>query len=272
VSTMIGDPAAASASSNAGAYEEFSYPGFAYAATHPSRLQVLGELFGLAPAPAVSCRVLELGCGDGGNILAMAQALPGARLLGIDLAAGAIARGVQLIEQAGLENVQLLCADLEQLPRDIGSFDYIVAHGVYSWVPPSARSALLACCRRHLNPAGIAFVSYNAYPGSHLRDMARDILRHHVRNIEGPQQRLAAAHELMQTLVAIEEPTPYARVLREQMQRMLRFSDALLLHDDLAEISTPFYFHEFIAQAETHGLAFLSEADLFESQLREVPR
>ncbi len=215
--------------------------------------------------------MLELGCGDGGNVLSMAQTLPASSFLGIDIAEQAIARGSVLARAAGLTNVELHQGDLEALPDDLGSFDYIVAHGVYSWIPPGAREALLDCCRRRLNPAGIAFVSYNAYPGSYLRDMSRDILRFHLRAVDDPQQRLAAAQALMRTIVAIEEPTPFARVLREHMQRMLRVSDALLLHDDLAEISTPFYFHEFMEHARRHGLAFLSEADLFESQMRDLP-
>ena len=180
-------------------------------------------------------------------------------------------RGTELARAAGLENVELRCLDLEELPEDLGSFDYILSHGVYSWIPPRARAGLLACVRRALSPAGIAYVSYNAYPGSHLRDMARDILGYHVRDVEDPQQRLTRAQELMQTIVAIEEPSPYAQVLRQHMERMLRYSDALLFHDDLAEISTPFYFHEFIEHATHHHLAFLSEADLFESQMRDVP-
>jgi hypothetical protein len=220
--------------------------------------------------------VLELGCGDGGNLLSLAQALPAARFLGIDAAPGAIQRGNQLAREAGLENVELLCIDLEELPeRDHlgagGEFDYIISHGVYSWIPPRVRVALLAGIRRHMAPLGVAYVSYNAYPGSYLRDMARDVLDYHVRDISDPEHKLRVAQELMQTIVAIEEPSPYAQVLREHMGRMLRYTDALLFHDDLAEISTPFYFHEFVEHAEQHGLAFLSEADLFESQMRDVP-
>jgi SAM-dependent methyltransferase len=159
----------------------------------------------------------------------------------------------------------------EDLPEELGSFDYILSHGVYSWIPPRARTALLACVRRALAPAGIAYVSYNAYPGSYMRDMARDILAYHVREVEDPHRKLALAQELMQTIVAIEEPSPYAQMLRRHMERMLRYSDALLIHDDLAEVSTPFYFHEFMEHANHHRLAFLSEADLFESQMRGVP-
>jgi SAM-dependent methyltransferase len=247
--------------------------------------------------------VLELGCGDGGNALSIAQALPHASVLGVDASPAAIERGTALARTAGIENARLICATFEQLgeadgrleadaltsanadapaaagtpefantgaPESAG-FDYILSHGVYSWVPPSARAALLDCVKRRLAPHGIAFVSYNAYPGSYLRDMARDILGYRVRDIEDPQRKLAAAQELMQTIVAIEEPSPFARVLREHMERMLGYSDALLFHDDLAEVSTPFYFHEFVAHATRHGLQFLSEADLFESQMRDLP-
>jgi SAM-dependent methyltransferase len=231
----------------------------------------VGRLFGLDPTPAAHARVLELGCGDGGNLLSLAAALAGARLLGIDAAAAAIDRGSDLACAAGIQNAALRCLNLEALPKDLGEFDYILSHGVYSWIPPRARAALLAAVRRHLAPGGIAYVSYNAYPGSYLRDMARDILAYHVRGIEDPQRKLAAAQELMRTIVAIEEPTPYARMLREHMERMLRYSDALLFHDDLAEVSTPFYLHEFVEHANHHRLAFLAEADLSESQMREAP-
>lgn len=216
--------------------------------------------------------MLELGCGEGANTLSLAQALPGASFVGIDAAPSAVARGSGLARAAGLENVELRCGDIERLPRDLGDFDYVVAHGVYSWIPPRARGALLECCRERLSSAGIAYVSYNAYPGSYLRDMTRDMLHYHLRDVEDPQARLRGAQELMRTIVEIEAPSPYAQVLREQVERMLSYSDALLFHDDLAEISTPFYFHELIEHAERHGLRFLSEADLAESQMREVPQ
>jgi methyltransferase-like protein/trans-aconitate methyltransferase len=217
--------------------------------------------------------VLELGCGDGGNALSIAASLPGAEVVGVDAAASAVARGSALAGAAGLRNVSLRVGDFESVAAggDLGSFDYVVAHGVYSWVPPAARVALLAATADCLASAGIAFLSYNAYPGSYLRDMARDVLRYHLHDVEDPQARLAGAHELMRTIVAIEEPSPYARVLREQLERMLQYSEALLFHDDLADVSTPFYLHEVIEHAERHGLRFLAEADLHESLMRDVP-
>ncbi|MGZ4250608.1 MAG: methyltransferase regulatory domain-containing protein [Solirubrobacteraceae bacterium] len=256
------------------AYEAVDYPGYAYPATHPARLQVLGRLFGLTPASAGHARVLELGCGDGVNALAIAQSLPYARVVGIDAAPGPIGRGAALAREATLDNVQLRVTDLADVDEleTLGPFDYIIAHGVYSWISPRLRGSLLECCQRCLAPHGIAFVSYNAYPGSYLRDMARDILEFHLHGITEPTDRIAHARDLMEAITSIETPSPYALVLRQHLQRMLGTSDALLYHDDLAPVSTPFYFHEFIEHADAHGLQFLSEAELSDSQLRDVPQ
>jgi SAM-dependent methyltransferase len=241
--------------------------------THPARLQAVARLFGLDPAPASGCRVLELGCGDGANALAIAQTLPDAYVVGLDIAAAAIERGEALRRAAGLDNIELRVADLLDLERaeDLGPVDYIVAHGVYSWIPPATRAALLDCCRRCLAPHGIALVSYNAYPGSYLRDVTRDILTFHLRGVTGSGDRVFRARELMQAIAAVDTPTPYyARVLREHFQRRLGVSAAMRFHDDLDPVSTPFYFHEFIEQAAAHGLQFLSEADLGDSQMGDL--
>jgi methyltransferase-like protein/ubiquinone/menaquinone biosynthesis C-methylase UbiE len=215
--------------------------------------------------------VLELGCGDGGNLIPMAVGRPESEFVGVDLAERPVAAGQELIGDAGLENVELRQADLENLPTDLGEFDYVISHGVYSWVPRHTRSALLAACRRHLRGEGVAYVSYNAYPGNHLRDMAREILEYHLRGAREPAERLRKAHELMQTIVDAGQQSPYAKVLRQEMERMLEYTDWLLYHDDLAAVNTPVYFHEFMEHAQAHGLQFLSEANLYESQLTNVP-
>jgi methyltransferase-like protein/cyclopropane fatty-acyl-phospholipid synthase-like methyltransferase len=253
------------------AYDAVVYPGYAYARTHPDRLATQAVLFGLQPAPIDSCRVLEIGCGDGGNLVPMALDLPGSEFIGIDLAAQPVARGAALADDLGLTNVELRALDVQELPDDLGTFDYIVAHGLYSWIPPEARDALIAACGRHLAPQGVAFVSYNAYPGSYLRDMARDVLLFHVSRLEDPALRVGQARALMELVVDAQADTPYARVLREHMERLLDHRDWALYHDDLAAVNTPVYFHEFVEHAGRHGLQFLAESELAESQLPAVP-
>jgi cyclopropane fatty-acyl-phospholipid synthase-like methyltransferase len=116
------------------AYDEVSYPGFPFSQTHPDRLATIATLFGMKPAPIENCRVLELGCGDGGNLLPMAIGLPGSEFAGIDLAALPIARGRTMAAALGLKNVSLRQEDILQFSVCRGQYDYIIAHGIYSWV------------------------------------------------------------------------------------------------------------------------------------------
>ena len=252
-------------------YDAVTYPGYAYAQTHPDRLATQATLFGMTPAPPAACRVLEIGAGDGGNLIPMALGLPGSEFVGIDLAADAVARGAAVIDELQLPNVTLRVADVLELPADLEQFDYVISHGVYSWIGPRPRDALVAASGRLLAPHGVAYISYNAYPGSYLRDMASDILSFHLQGVGEPGERLARARHLMSLVVAANAKTPYAGVLREHFERVLQHPDPLLYHDDIAEVNTPVYLHEFVAHAARHGLKFLAEARLHDSQLHELP-
>ena len=244
------------------AYDEIAYPTRASVASHPDRLATIATLMGLRPAPVARCRTLELGCGNGGNLIAMAANLPEARFVGCDLAARPIALGRQLVAQLGLTNITLLECDLRDVPAESGEFDYIIAHGVYSWVPPPVRDGMLESIARCLAPQGVAFVSYNTYPGCHLRRMAWEILRFHVDGIADPRRRLAEARALI-TLIADPDNTdqPTNIGLRQEFRELMSRADATLFHDDLAPVNDPCYFHEFAASALDHGLDFVGEAE-----------
>src|SRR5271169_6418311 len=179
------------------AYDEIPYPGSAFSRTHPDRLAVMAILFGMAPAPVARCRVLEIGCGDGGNLIPMAFGLPESSFTGVDLAESAIARGQELIGRLGLRNIQLRYLDLMDVDSGFPEFDYIIAHGVYSWVPPQVAEKILDICKSHLAEQGVAFVSYNTYPGGHLLDTIREMMQFHMRNIHIPRERLRQARELL---------------------------------------------------------------------------
>src|SRR3712207_3467228 len=160
----------------ANVYDEVRYSNYPYGQTHPDRLATVAILYGLDPPDPFHARVLEIGCGAGGNLMAMAAATPGIRAVGVDLAAVAIEEGRTVIEAVGLDNIELRQADVRALTDGrLGEFDYIVAHGVYGWIPAEAREALLATIKASLAPDGIAYVSYNAQPGGYFRLMLRDI-------------------------------------------------------------------------------------------------
>ena len=88
------------------------YPGYPFAQTHPDRLATIATLLGLSPAPVTVCRVLELGCGDGGNLVPMAYGLPGSHFSGVDLSGAAVERAAAVAGVLGLGNLDVRRADL----------------------------------------------------------------------------------------------------------------------------------------------------------------
>ncbi|MBA3531908.1 MAG: class I SAM-dependent methyltransferase, partial [Ardenticatenales bacterium] len=156
---------------------------------HVDGMATIAALQGLRPAPVAACRVLELGCGSGSNLIAMAYGLPESRFLGIDLSAQQSADGQATVAELGLPNVEIRQGDILAVDDSFGPFDYIIAHGVYSWVPPVVREKVLSICRERLAPQGIAYVSYNVFPGWHPLLIIREMLRYHTRDLCHPLER-----------------------------------------------------------------------------------
>jgi SAM-dependent methyltransferase len=243
------------------AYDAVAYPGAPYAQTHPDRLAVLATLYGLSPAPPERCRVLELGCGDGGNLVPMAYTLRESEFIGIDLAPSAVTRGHSTIAALGLSNVSLIAADLSSV-SGLGTFDYVIAHGLYSWVPPAVQQRILGLAREVLAPHGVAYVSYNAYPGNHSRDTVRQMMKFHVRAIDEPALKIEQARALVLLLSEAARPHPvFSAILEETRQFHEKAQNAVVFHDEIAEVNESLLFLDFVERAAAKGLQFLSEAD-----------
>ena len=255
-------------------YDAVRYSNYPYAQTHPERLATVAILHGLTPPDPFSARVLEIGCGAGGNLLAMAAATPGIRALGVDLAASAIAEASAAVSEIGLGNVAFRQGDVRALTGGaLGEFDYIVAHGVYSWVPEDARDALLATIHDALAPAGIAYVSFNAHPGGYFRRMLRDVGRWHARGADGELALAEKAQELFKFLKQHRVTTadPYGALLEREVPALADGPLYRLVHDDLGEFWHPLWFADFAAHAGRHGLGYVGEADLYGLRSEMLP-
>ena len=247
------------------AYDEVIYPSYTHPQTHPSRLGVIGALFGLNPAGADHCRVLELGCGNGSNLVPMAEGFPESEFVGIDLAGVPVALGQGMIQDLGLRNIRLVQGSVADIGADWGHFDYIIAHGLFSWVPAGIRAAILRVCRANLHPRGLAFISYNALPGSHLRLMLREMMLFHTRGFAAPGERIRQARALAQFLAeAQNSKDEYQLWMKAELERIQDHDDGHIFHDELAEVNEPFSFTQFMAQATEQGLQFVGEADFHE--------
>ena len=248
----------------ASAYDTILYVGQPYANTHPDRLASLAILHGVEPADVGTCRVLEIGCGDGANIVPMAATLPCAEFVGIDYAARPVALALQMVQDLGLRNITISQLDLCNIPADAGVFDYIIVHGLYSWVPLEVRRQLLPVIARHLAPNGIAYVSYNLFPGCRVRQAVWEMLKLHTRDCPDLPSRVVAARELIALMADSKGPLNQDEdTLRAEFRKLAHRPDGALSHDDLNENNNPVYFQEFVADAGCSGLAFLVEADLF---------
>jgi methyltransferase-like protein/predicted O-methyltransferase YrrM len=247
---------------HASSYDEVPYESHAYAEAHPDRMAVVATLFGMTPPPVATARVLELGCASGGNLIPMALALPEARFVGVDRSGRQVADGRATIAALGLSNVELRAMSLAEVGEDFGPFDYIICHGLYSWVTPALQEAILALCRRDLAPSGVAYVSHNCYPGWHARGAVREMMEFHVRSIAEPRERARQARALLE-LMARSSPdrdSLHAQLLRQEAAKLRGQSDAYLLHDHLEAENHPVAIHEFVARAAVHGLQYVGDA------------
>jgi methyltransferase-like protein len=245
-------------------YDRVPYPSAAYHHTHPDHLAALAILGGLDPAPPDRCRVLELGCADGGNLIPMATEFADSRFTGIDLSPRQIDSGWAMVAQMALTNVDLRAMSIMDVDASLGEFDYIIAHGVFSWVEPAVQEKLLEICRANLAPHGIAYVSYNTYPGWRLREVVRDMVMFHTRRVADPEERTKRAFELVQFLSESSSGgDAHALLIRAAREHFEEHGDrpAYLLHDDLELTNIPVYFHQFVERAAAHGLQYLTEAE-----------
>jgi methyltransferase-like protein/cyclopropane fatty-acyl-phospholipid synthase-like methyltransferase len=243
-------------------YDELPYDSQFFVATHPDRMAVMATLHGMTPPPVEACRVLELGCANGGNLLPMAQGLPGSRFVGVDLSPTQINAGRAIVDRLGFSNVRLEARGILEIDDDFGTFDYIVCHGVYSWVAEEVRRKILAICARNLAPNGVAYVSYNTYPGWHLRGMVREMLLYHTRGFAEPSARVLQARAFLDFLIrtAPDPDGAYARVLGQEAKLLEGESDTYIFHEHLEDENHPIYFSEFVAEAGSFGLKYLAPA------------
>ena len=243
-------------------YDAVPYGGGAIVATRPDYLAAKARLRGLDAPDAAHSRVLDLGCATGGNLMAMALAFPESEFVGVDLSPKQIATGRDTAHALGLANVRFEAVSITDIGDALGSFDYVVSHGVYSWVPEPIQRELLGVVARKLTPNGVAYVSYNTYPGWHTRAIARDMMLFHDRPELPAAERVQRGRKLLE-LMASSVPKSqqvYAALLREEIETLDTVNDAYIVHEELEAENHPVYFSDFAQSAEGAGLRYVCEA------------
>jgi cyclopropane fatty-acyl-phospholipid synthase-like methyltransferase len=248
--------------SNIRSYELLPYESHFNPLSHPDRLASMAALYGLDAPPVESCRVLELGCGVGGNLIGIAQSLPRAEVVGIDASPRQVAEGQAVIRELGLTNASLSTRNLTEIDDAFGRFDYIVCHGVYSWVADEMQAKILEIGARNLVPTGILFLSYNVYPGWFQRGTVRAAMLYHTRGVTDPLEQVARGRAFLDFLISTTTPpnTPYSLALQQEADLLKKVSDTYLFHEHLEEENRPVHFHELAARAAAAGLHYIGPA------------
>ena len=255
-------------------YSELGYKSMPFPYTTPATLEAYAALVGISAPNPKNARVLELGATYGGNIISQALFNPDATFVGIELSQEQVEKGNEVIANAGLTNVSLIQSDIASIGSEIGTFDYIIAHGVYSWVDDGVKDALLRLIDEHLAEDGIAYISYNTYPGWHTMDEVRQLMmfsnrdktqfNHKEKVLHGKTIGSIVGSQILKYDNLKERNSKFLGALRSVMQK----DEYYVGHDHLEPNNDPVYFYQFNDHLAAHNLAYLCDADLTLSMVR----
>ncbi len=246
------------------AYDEVPYTSHAFPQTNPLLLQGVAALFGLIAPDPQTARVLEIGCASGGNIMAFAACNPKSQCVGIDYSQKQIDLGRKDVNALGLHNLKLKHMSVMDITKEFGEFDYIICHGVLSWVSPEVQNKIMEVCKTNLSQDGIAYVSYNTLPGWNSVRSLRDIMLYHTAQYADPMVKVQQARWLLQFLSESNKnnKSALANTIEREIGLLANQPDYYLLHDHLEENNYGFYFHEFMSKAQAQGLQYLADTSI----------
>ena len=244
-------------------YKTVPYESFPHTQTQPQHLYVVGKLFGMTPADFKKARILEIGTASGGNLIPLASTYPEAEFVGIDLSPVQIEAGRKTIEELGLTNIRLEERDVTTLSKKEGLFDYIICHGVFSWVSSEVQDSILKACKEHLSPQGIAFVSYNTLPGWNMVRTLRDMMLYQAKGFETPGEKFTQAKAVLEFVKEnVDANTLYGRLLKEEVEAINSRPETHQFHEYLEPHNEPMYFQDFMSKAQGSELQYLADASV----------
>ena len=231
-------------------------------------LESYARLLGLSPAPASTARILEIGSSYGGNLISQALFYPNATFTGIEIAPTHVSVGKTYIDQLGITNLDLLEGDVNESHQHLGTYDYIIAHGFYSWVDEETKDNFLRLCKQHLAENGILYMSYNTYPGWHKMDSVRALLEFANKDIDTLNHREKVRHgktvasKLGALMLEYDTVKTQQASFLQSLRQTLQKQDCYVGHDHLEPVNTPVYFHQCMDHMAEHGFTYLCDCDL----------
>jgi methyltransferase-like protein/2-polyprenyl-3-methyl-5-hydroxy-6-metoxy-1,4-benzoquinol methylase len=255
-------------------YDEMPYHGYPFEYNRPENLKSVGSLFGVDAPKLETARILELGCSDGGNLFRFAELYPKSYTLGVDLSKVEIENGQKILNHLKLKNVDLKAMSITDLDESFGKFDYIICHGVFSWVPDFVKDSILEVSKKLLNKNGLAFISYNTLPGWNMINSVRELMMFHSTNFSEVKEKVTQSRAALSFIQESLEgqKTPHAEFMQEAAKVMAGREDQYIRHEYLAEENKAFYFNEFIAKARENDLEYVGDTDVHRMYIGNMPK
>ena len=249
-------------------YDTFLYISKPFSSTNINNLYAKAKIYGLDPVPVHKARVLELGASCGGNIIPQAMYYPTATFTGIDLSSVQVQHGNEIIKSIGLTNVTLLEKNIMDVDKSFGTFDYIIVHGIWSWVPDMVKDKILDICSENLSNRGIAYVSYNTYPGWKRLEQLREIMLYADKRAEDKDllERTLYTKSVLklvaETMNSDDRSRTQSNYKINNINRVLQSNDYYVAHEYLETYNDPVYVSDFIERARQHGCAYVGDESL----------
>lgn len=255
-------------------YDEMPYHGYPFEYNRPENLKTVAALFGVDAPKLETARILELGSSDGRNLFRFAETYPKSYTLGVDLSKVEIENGQKVLDKLKLKNLDLKAMSITDLDESYGKFDYIICHGVFSWVPDFVRDSILEVSKKLLNKNGLAFISYNTLPGWNMINSVRELMMYHSENFSNVSDKIvqsrAALNFIQESLEGHE--TPHAQFMQTSAKHMADKEDHYIRHEYLAEENQAFYFNEFIEKAREKDLEYVGDTDVQRMYIGNLPQ
>ncbi|MDR2735313.1 MAG: class I SAM-dependent methyltransferase [Puniceicoccales bacterium] len=267
-SATIADPrdtkAKDTSTSSQNSYDVIKYESRVFHESSPQHLRMMARLFGMNAPKASKARVLELGCGVGGNIMPLAVLFPEAKFVGVDLSEVQITEGKKDIDALGLKNIELTHMSISDIDIDFGEFDYIICHGVFSWVPKQVQWDIIRVCKENLSKHGVAYVSYNTLPGWGVVSTIRDMMVYHTKDFSDPKEKVSQAITMLKFALENQtgETNHWKVALEKELKILTNTTADYVFHEHLEENNNPMYFYQFIEMANKAGLKYLGDSSL----------
>lgn len=261
-------------------YDRVPYYSNAFINSSIDRMYVIANAFGIKATLPDNARVLELGCAAGANIIAQAIKHKNAKFIGVDLALSQIEHGKKAINKLGLKNIELFADDILNVARGggakYGKFDYIIVHGIFSWVPDAVKKAIYEIGAKLLSQNGVQMISYNTYPGWKFKEITRDFMRFASKDVDyekEPALKLQRALDALKFEIGAYKTTTLSpeqdyqiltRELKAHNNKAVQNykNPSYIMHEYLEIYNAPSYLIDFVADANDLGLAYIEDMSL----------